>query len=167
MKNSIGFRGKYFAECYGPDGKLKWKDEIENTILNAALDNILDVYFNNGSQTAAFFVALIRDDNFSGIVAGDTAGSHAGWEEGDEYSEASRPGWTVVAPSSQNITNAASVAEFNINATQIMKGAALYDNNTKGGTTGLLVSAGLFTGGDKSVALGDLVRVTYEIDATG
>lgn len=167
MKNTIGFKGKYYAKCYGPDGKLKWEDEIDNTIMNTALDDILDVYFNSGTPTAAFFIALIRDDNFSAIAGSDTAASHAGWEEGDEYVEGTRPAWTIVAPASQNVTNAASIAEFNVNATQIMKGAALYDNNTKGGVTGLLVSAGLFTGGDKAVALGDLIRVTYEVDATG
>ena len=167
MKNNLGFSGKFYVECYGPDGKLKWKDEIENTIMNVALNDILDVYFFSGVATANFFVALIRDDNFTGIVAADTAASHAGWEESGEYSEANRPAWVIIAPASQNVTNVASPAEFNINATQIFKGAALFTDNTKEGTTGTLISAGLFTSGDKATISGDLIRISYEIDATG
>ena len=167
MKSNIKFSGRFFVECYDKDGNLKWKDDIINNVMNIAIDDIFDVYFNNGTPTATFFVALIRDDNFSAISSADTAASHAGWEEGDEYNEATRPAWVIVAPASQTVTNAASLAEFNINDTEIIKGAAIYTNNVKLGTTGVLISAGLFTGGDKDVVANDVLRVTYEITGSG
>jgi len=164
----LNFKGRFIIECFDKNGKKKWEDEIHNTIMDAAINDILDVYFNSGSATATFYVALIRDDNFTGIAGTDTAASHPGWEEADsEYSETTRRTWTIVAPASQQVTNSASPAEFNIVSAQTMKGAALFTNNVKGGSTGLLVAAGLFTGGDKVLTSGDLIRVTYQISATG
>ena len=41
------------------------------------------------------------------------------------------------------------------------QGAVLASNNTKAGTTGVLYSAGLFSGGDRAVQSGDTLNVSY------
>jgi hypothetical protein len=40
-------------------------------------------------------------------------------------------------------------------------GAFLTTDSTKSGTTGILYSAGSFTGGNRSIASGDTLNVTY------
>jgi hypothetical protein len=60
------------------------------------------------------------------------------------------------------ITNSASPAAFNINGSTTVGGAFLTSNNTKGGTTGTLFSAADFSApGDRTVANGDTLNVTY------
>jgi hypothetical protein len=61
------------------------------------------------------------------------------------------------------ISNAGSVAVFNIDATTVVGGAFLTSDNTKGGTTGILFSAADFQApGDRSVVSGDVLNVTYQ-----
>jgi hypothetical protein len=61
------------------------------------------------------------------------------------------------------ISNSASPASFTINATQVVGGAFLISNSTKSGTTGILFSASDFQApGDRSVASGDTLNVTYQ-----
>jgi hypothetical protein len=65
-------------------------------------------------------------------------------------------------------TNSASPASFNINATATVGGAFLTSNNTKSGTTGTLFSAADFGApGDRSVANGDVLNVTYTLSLAG
>lgn len=85
--------------------------------------------------------------------------SHAGWTESAAYSNATRPSLAFSAASAGSKATSAAAA-FNINATDTIKGAATTTVNTKSGTTGILYSAGLFTGGDRAVANGDTLSVS-------
>jgi hypothetical protein len=91
--------------------------------------------------------------------------SHIGWTEVTAYSNANRPTATFATPTTADpsvVTNSASPASFNINATATIGGAFLTSNNTKGGTTGTLFSAADFQSpGDRSVVNGDTLNVTY------
>jgi hypothetical protein len=87
------------------------------------------------------------------------------WAEIVPYSNATRPqvtfGAATVADPSV-IGNSASPAAFSINATATVGGAFLTNNNTKSGVTGILFSASDFQSpGDRSVASGDTLNVTY------
>jgi hypothetical protein len=56
----------------------------------------------------------------------------------------------------------ASPAIYTINATSTIGGAFLISDNTKSGTAGVLFSASDFAApGDRSVALGDTINVSY------
>lgn len=155
--------GRYTVECRGADGQLKWSDSFSNLVTTAGKNDLLDKYLGGAAYTAAWFIGLIDSVSYSAVAAGDTASSHAGWIESVAYSNATRPApsWGAAASS----TKASTATGFTVNATATIKGAFLISNSTKGGTSGLLYSAGLFSGGDRAVVGGDTLNVTYTASA--
>jgi len=162
-KHTIQLENHYLIECYGPDGRLKWTEEIHNLITNVGLDDVLNQYLKGSAYTAAFYVGLTSGTPT--VAATDTMGSHVGWTEVTAYTEAARPTLTLGAVSGQSVDNSASKATFSINATATVGGAFLVTDNTKGGTLGTLYGVGAFSGGDKSVANGDTLNVTVTCTA--
>lgn len=158
--------GTYTVECVGPDGKVKWADTIDNLVTTVGKNDLLDKYLAGSGYTATFFLGLIGSASYTtGPAAGDTAASHGGWAENTAYSEGTRPAPSFAAASGGSKATSAAVA-FSINAdSQTIKGCFLITNSTKGGTTGILYSAGTFTGGDKAVGSGDTLNVTYTASA--
>jgi len=145
------------------DGKEIGVYDVKNLVVNQGKNDILETYFHDGTQTAStsWFMGLISNSGYSAIAAGDTASSHAGWTEFTGYSEATRQAWGQGAAASQSITNATPVT-FSINATGTVKGAFIITNSTKGGTTGKLWAAALFSA-DVPVNNGDQLKVTYTL----
>lgn len=148
-----------------------WRDDVllgvyefKNLVVNAAKNNLLDVYFNSGIQTAtaSWFMGLISNAGFTAIAAGDTMASHAGWIEFTAYSETTRQLWTQGAASGQAITNS-SPAVYNINGSGNVYGLFICTSSTKGGTSGILFSAAPFTAGVVPVTSGDVLRATYNL----
>lgn len=159
--------GTFFVECRDKDGNLKWKESVDNLVVNVGLKDMNDKYFSGSTYTAAWYLGLITGPG-SGttIAAGDTMSSHAGWSENTTYSNANRPTVTFGAATTADpsvISNSASPAVFNINGTATIAGAFLTTSNTKGGTSGTLFSAADFSSpGDRSVVNGDTLNVTYQ-----
>lgn len=145
------------------DGKEIGVYDVKNLVVNQGKNDILGVYFHDGTQTASssWFMGLISLTGYSAIAAGDTAASHAGWTEFTGYSETTRQLWGQGAASSQSITNS-TPATFTINASGTVKGAFIISNSTKGGTTGTLWAAALFSA-DVPVNNGDQLKVTYTL----
>ena len=158
MTEQLEAKGFYTVECLDADGKIKWTDTIQNLVTTAGKNALLDIGLG-GSTFTAMKLGLIDNASFSAVNAADTMGSHAGWIESTAYSNASRPTPTFNAASAGS--KATTATAFTINATATINGCFLTDNATKGGTTGLLYSAGSFTGGNKAVANGDTLNVTY------
>ncbi len=154
----LAFRNHYHVECFGPDGVLKWQDHCENLVMDVGLDEYLQRIWKSSGFTASDFIGLTDDSPT--IVAGDTMGSHTGWVEAQGYTEGTREAFTLGAVASQSVDNAASKASFSINAADTIGGAFATDNSTKGGTTGILLGAAAFSGGDKVVANLDTLNVT-------
>lgn len=161
----VGAGGVYRMECIGPDGKVKWTAECPNLVVNVGLQDMNTKYFSGSAYTATWFIGLYGAGASNTPAAGDTAASHAGWTEVVPYSNATRPAATFGAATTADpsvISNSASPAAFNINATATVGGAFLISNNTKSGTTGILFSASDFQSpGDRAVASGDVLNVTY------
>lgn len=164
MINKTKAGGVFRMQCIGPDGELKWEAESHNLVVNEGLKYMNDAALDAGTQITTWYIGLYGAGASNSPAATDTMSSHIGWTENTTYSNATRPtcafsAATLADPSVT--TNSASPAAFNINGTTTIGGAFLTSNNTKGGTTGTLFSAADFTGGDRSVASGDTLNVTY------
>jgi hypothetical protein len=168
----VGAGGVYTVTCVGSDGVEKWSDTFHNLVMNGGLANMNGVYFALGTQSSTWYLGLVTGPG-SGTTysAGDTLASHGatgsgGWTENTGYT-GNRKAVTFGAATTANpsvITNSASPSSFAINATSTIAGAFLC--NVASGTSGVLFSAGDFTGGDKSVANGDTLNVTYTFSLT-
>jgi hypothetical protein len=163
-------QGFYEMECFDADGKLKWSARSKNLVVNVGLKDMCDKYFLGAAYTAAWFIGLYGAAASNNPAAADTMAAHAGWTESVVYSNATRVAAVFVAATAANpsvITNAAAPAVFNINATGVVGGAFLTSNNVKSGTTGILFSAAdLQAPGDRNVASGDVLNVTYRFELT-
>jgi hypothetical protein len=135
----------------------KWCEDFRNTVVTVGKNDLLDKYFTGSGYTAAWYLGLIGSTGYSAIAAGDTMASHAGWTESTVFSNANRVTLAFSAASGGSKATSAA-ASFNINGTDTIKGAFATTSNTKGGTTGILYSAGLFSGGDKAVASADTLN---------
>jgi hypothetical protein len=157
--------GVYSIECRDSEGNLKWAEELHNLVVNVGLQDMNAKYFSGSSYTAAWYIGLYGAAASNTPAASDTASSHAGWTEIVPYSNATRPACTFGTASTADpsvITNTASPAAFTIDATATVGGAFLISNSTKSGTTGILFSASDFAApGDRVVASGDVLNVTY------
>lgn len=162
----LAFGGIFKVECFGPNGEKKWEDTFHNLVVNEGLQDLNNKYFKATGYTATWYLGLITGPG-SGTTynAGDTLTSHAGWTEDTNYS-GSRKSVTFGTPTLADpsvIDNSASPAVFNINNTTTVAGAFL--TTVSSGTSGILFSEGDFTGGDKIVANGDTLNVTYTFSA--
>lgn len=156
------FGGVFRVECRDREGKTRWIEDAPNLVTNGGLQHILTATFSAGPQVTTWYVGLTHSSTTP--AAGDTPSSHAGWTEDTTFSEAVRQTWVEVR-SNQTLTNAASKAAFSITATSVIGGAFLASINTRSGTTGTLMCVAALTGGNKSVASGDTVNVTYTFTA--
>lgn len=152
----------YKVECFDKNGNMKWTEEVQNTVVNAGLNDLLTNYFKGSSYTGAFYVGL---KDTGSIVAGDTMASHAGWTEDATYSNGTRPALTLGTVASQSVDNSASKAVFNINGSTTIYGAFVTTVNTKSGTLGILYGAADFSGA-RAVLTGDTLNVTITLTAS-
>ena len=163
-------KGVYTLECRDADGNLKWSSELPNLVVNQGLQDMNAKYFTGTSYSATWYLGLYGAAASNNPVAGDTAASHSGFTEIVPYSNSTRPACTFGTPTTANpsvATNSASPAAFTINATATVGGAFLISNSTKSGTTGVLFSASDFQSpGDRTVASGDTLNVTYTFSLT-
>lgn len=163
--------GKYLIECRDSEGKLKWTLEPKNLVVNQGLQDMNAKYFKGIGYTAAWYIGLYGAASSNNPTANDTAALHPGFTEITPYSNATRPAATFGTATTANPsvqTNSASPAAFNINGTAVVGGAFLISNDTPGGSTGILFSASDFIApGDRTVASGDVLNVTYTFSLAG
>lgn len=157
--------GVYHVECHDKDGNLKWSADTKNLVVNEGLAYMAGTALTSVAQITTWYIGLYGAGASNTPAATDTMSSHAGWTEVTPYSNATRVAATFVTATTANpsvVTNAASPATFNINATSTVGGAFLTSGSAKSGTTGTLFSAADFSSpGDRSVVSGDIISVTY------
>ncbi len=139
-----------------------WTEKIDNVITNLGRNDILDKYFRGAAYTQTMRMGLKGTGT---AVAADTQASHASWlEQGLANAPVytgNRPAITFNAAASQAISHTAQT--FAITSGGTVFGCFINNGGsaTKDDTTGILFSAGDFTGGSKIVANLDTLSVTY------
>ena len=159
MQEQIKVKGHYDVVCVGSDGATKWVDAIENIVVTVGKNDLLTQYFKGTSWTAAWYMGLVDGATSPTYAAADTLASHAGWTESTAYSGTNRitVGWGSATSGSLSSTS----TTFSINGTATLAGALMCQTQTRATTTGVLYSAGSFTGGNRSVVSGDSLLVTF------
>jgi hypothetical protein len=172
VAETLSIKGHYDVVCIGEDGQIKWTDSIENLVVTVGKNDLLDKYFFGSAYTAAWYMGLVDNASFTAYAAGNTITSHSGWLEFLNYtisgSSTNRAtvGWSTAASAG---SKTASVAAFTISGaggtvlgalmTTIQARNTASDGSSTG--SGILYSAGTFTGGARSVISGDTLNVTY------
>jgi hypothetical protein len=161
--------GRYQIECIGADGKLKWREVIDNVVCTIGKNLALDTFLAGSAYTVTGpYMGLISSVSYTAVAAGDTMASHAGWLEAGGANAPTYSGnrktavWSAAASGAKALSAALS---FAITSSGTVKGAFLcYGSGasaTKDNTGGTLWSAGTFTTGDKAVVNGDTLNVNF------
>ena len=183
----LGIQGYYEVTCYDQDGNLKWEDIAPNLVTAVGKQALFDYYFGatgtgGGTAAGANYLGLVGSASATAnYVASDTISSHTGWiEVGGSNAPAytgnrQAPSWSAAtnngsASPSNIVSKATSALTFSMTSGGTVFGCFINSgataSATKDTTTGILYSAGNFTGGSKIVANGDSLAVTYTTTAT-
>lgn len=155
----------YVMEAHNAAGDLLWRDEFDNLVTTAGLNDSLTQHFKGVAYTAAWYVGITG--TVPTFAAGDTMASHAGWATVTAYSGANRPAAVFGAVAAGSVDNSASKAQFTINANgTVVGGAFLVNDSTKGGTTGTLYGGGAMAEGDRTLSSGDVISVQLTLTAS-
>lgn len=153
----------YLLEAHDKDGNLLWSEEVHNLVTTVGLNDSLDKQFKASGYTAAWYVGIT--DGTPTFAAGDTAASHAGWTEVEDYSEANRQELTLGSVAAGSVNNSASKAVFTIDDDSIVIGGAFVVSvSTKGGSTGV-VYGGAALSADRTLNTSDTLTITVTLSA--
>ena len=176
-RDSINLEGHYVFKCFDGNGNLKWEDEIDNLITTVGKNAILDSALAGSAYTATGpFMGLISSVGYTGApVIGDTMASHPTWFEVDGTHAPQVSARLTTNGAWSAASGGAKALSSTINFTIITTGGTIKGGflvfgagavATIGSTAGTLLSAGLFTGGDKVVAVNDVIQASYTLTLT-
>jgi hypothetical protein len=171
VSDILKLKGRFHARCLNRDGVLRWEDTIENTVVTVGKNLALDTFLAGAAYTVVGpFMGLISSVSFTAIAAADTMASHAGWTEAGITNAPTYSGgrktcvWSAASAGSKALSAALA---FAITGAGTIKGCFLVYGtgavSTVDNTAGTLLSAGLFSGGDKVVVNTDTLNVSYSL----
>ena len=149
--NRFEFRPKWQFVCRDKYGLLQWSEEVGNLIPNFGKVYAINRVFLNVVDPVSWYVGLTSPTPVASVA--DVMDSHAGWTEVVDYSESTRVSYNHGnQQSNQIVTNSLNPARFTISqdATSI-GGGFLVSENTKGGTTGTLLSVAALGSGNRTL----------------
>ena len=179
---TLGIQGWYDVKCFDSEGNLKWEDKAPNLVTAVGKQALFDYYFGatgtaGGTASGTNYLGLCGGT--ATYTAADTMASHT-WTEVGLANAPTYTGnrqsvnWTAASSTGSTPSNVTSktgaaltfamTSSGTVNGCFINSGASA--SATKDTTTGILYSAGNFTGGSKTVAASDSLAVTYTTTAT-
>ena len=179
---TLGIQGWYDVKCFDSEGNLKWEDKAPNLVTAVGKQALFDYYFgatgtSGGTASGANYLGLCGGT--ATYAAADTMASHTWTEVGGTNAPAytgnrQSINWTAATSTGSTPSNVtsktASALTFSMTSSGTVNGCFINSgasaSATKDTTTGILYSAGNFTGGSKTVANGDSLAVTYQTTAT-
>ena len=179
---TLGIQGWYDVKCFDSEGNLKWEDKAPNLVTAVGKQAFFDYYFGatgtaGGTASGTNYLGLCGGT--ATYTAADTMASHTWTEVGLANAPAytgnrQSVNWTAASSTGSTPSNVTSktgaaltfamTSSGTVNGCFINSGASA--SVTKDTTTGVLYSAGNFTGGSKTVASGDSLAITYTTTAT-
>ena len=158
-------KGEYFDRVNGGE----WS-RTPNLVVTEGLAHILNTALGAKAKTANYYLAL-----FSGATAPAANWTAANFASvvseivsmTEGYTNATRPVWTPTEATGNSIDNMTSAASVTIATASTLNvtGAAMLSNPTKGGTTGVLVSATKYATA-RTFQSGDIYEVGYRLSLT-
>ena len=155
-------KGKYYDRIN--DGEWSCTD---NLVVSEGLTHILSVALGSTAKPAGYYLALFGGAtapaaNWTAATFPSVAQEITSLTEG--YADATRPVWAPGAAANGSISNPVAASLTITTATTLnVTGLALLTNNTRGGTSGVLVSATKFAS-TRSFQNGDVYQIGYELD---
>lgn len=164
-RQSALVQGMYIHSVNGGDERFD-----HNLVTTQGLNYQLAAALYGTAAESAWYLALYGGNvtpQATWTAANFTANSTEITSNSNGYSETTRRAWTPAAPASGAITNAASKASFTIAAPSMLNvyGAGLISSPVKGGTAGVLLSAGKFAS-VRALEDGDLFNLGYALTLT-
>lgn len=154
----------YTVECIDKDGNVKWTEEVHNIIPTEGQNYFINASMANAVRYASWYVG-IYNNNYAPVASDTMATLAVSGSENVSYSEATRPAFTLNAVANGLVTNYDNPAEFTFTADSTVRGGFITSSSVKGGTTGLLLSAALFSS-PRSVLTGEGLRVKAGMQLT-
>lgn len=165
-KKGVMAIGEYFHTVNGKDEQID-----RNMLPDEGILHILNVVLGASAKISAWYLApyataISPAASWTAANFAATAGEITSTTEG--FSGSTRPVWTPSAAATNRIDNLASRADFNIVCTTsvTINGAGLLSSSTRGGTTGVLVSAARF-GTARTLFNGDVFSLGYRVTLAG
>jgi len=172
MGESCQAEGVYTFKCFEYEGgPLLWEDTVHNVVATVGKNLMLQTALTGSGYTVVGpYMGMISSISYTtGPAAGDTMASHGGWTEAGTTNAptfAARIAPSFGTASAGAISTSAAVS-FTMTGAGTLKGAFIVYGTgavtTILNTSGTLLSAGLFTGGDQPVNSGNVVQVTYSL----
>lgn len=134
-------------------------------------NHALDVVFGAGTQSTAWYLALFTGNvsvasTWTAANFASNATENTSTTEG--YTNSTRPAWTVNgAASAGSVSNSSSpiVYTFATASSVVVRGAGFLTTNSRGGTSGKLMSASRFAA-DRTMSDTDQLSVSYALSLT-
>jgi hypothetical protein len=168
LRSKLRLGGEFSIECRRPDGSLAWREDMSNMLTLEGRNALLDIGLHGSTQINPWYCLLVESNTEP--ASGMTYATPV-FSECTAYDAATRPAYNEAAASNGSITNSANKAQFTMNASKTLYGAALVGGGTaattKGNTDGggKLLCYGKFA---SSQAVQDdyVVSFTYTLGAT-
>ncbi len=158
-RTRLGVGGWFELTCRSPAGKQKWRVTISNGVTTQGCNGILETAFR-GQAPTLYYVGVISQSGYTGVLAADTHAAHGGWNEWTNY-VGNRPTW-IPGPATGGIMSTPGPFSWVMNAGGSIRGAFLASLVTKGSVspTGLLYCTAVMPAG-LAVANLDVISGTY------